>query len=105
MSPAIEMKSALFWSVFLLLALVQGIAGNDNGDRISCFPLPGKIFLEASSFNFIPKNSYNLTILKSIGQLVNRQLCEEKGCVWDGLADNINCFLYTDGSQSYGYEV
>jgi len=40
------MKSTLFWSVFLLLALIQGIAGNDNGDRISCFPLPGKIFLE-----------------------------------------------------------
>ena len=36
---------------------------------------------------------------------INSTFCLSKGCIWDGTASNVRCYLPLDGSASYGYEV
>lgn len=78
------------WWTLLIVVLIAAVVipvvivyttSVDNGDRIACYPL-------------LERNN-----------TLNSSLCESKGCVWDGIAENVKCHLPFDGSKSYGYEV
>jgi len=70
--------SVLATAIIVPIAIVSSQQGtiDDNGDRISCFPL--------TEFD------------------LNKADCESHGCKWDAYGKHVKCYI---DPQSYGYEV
>lgn len=72
----------LIAAIIIPIIIVYTAAEQDNGNRIACFPLMEK------------DNDEKL-----------ESVCNEKGCIYDAVAENVKCYLPLSGSKSYGYEV
>ena len=72
----------LIAAIIIPIIIVYTAAEQDNGNRIACFPLMEK------------DNDEKL-----------ESTCNEKGCIYDAVAENVKCYLPLSGSKSYGYEV
>ena len=87
-------------SLCLFALFPYAIESADNGDRIACYPLNGKIdciiFILVIYFKFMSR----------IESQLNSTFCQSKGCVWDDTSGvKVKCYLPLDGAQSYGYEL